>query len=177
MRVFGIRYAMRNVPLARHDRFGRQVVERTEMIGRMEIKLVWFGMAALTCVIACSDGQNETSSAHVSHEGVMQEAGASRGSSEPVPEEYQAGEERFNALCSRCHGLAGRGTNMGPPLVHKIYEPSHHADFAFMRAAMQGVRAHHWKFGDMPRIPEATSDQVTTIVTYVRWLQRQAGIY
>ncbi len=73
--------------------------------------------------------------------------------------------------------MAGRGTNMGPPLVHKIYEPSHHADFAFMRAAMQGVRAHHWKFGNMPKISDATPDDVTQIIPYVRWLQRQAGIY
>ena len=64
---------------------------------------------------------------------------------------------------------------MGPPLVHKIYEPSHHADFAFMRAAMQGVRAHHWKFGNMPKISEATSDDVTKIIPYVRWLATAGG--
>lgn len=147
------------------------------MIRGFEMRLVWLGMAVLTCCIGCSDGQSETSSRHTAHDVVTQEAGTSGGSSEPVPEEYKAGEERFNALCARCHGTAGRGTNVGPPLVHKIYEPSHHADFAFMRAAMQGVRAHHWKFGNMPKISEATSEDVTTIILYVRWLQRQAGIY
>ena len=54
-----------------------------------------------------------------------------------------------------------RGTQQGPPLVHKIYEPSHHADFAFQRAAAQGVRAHHWKFGNMPKIESVTPDDVT----------------
>ena len=132
-------------------------------------------MAVLACFVGCSDEQGETSSNHASHDDVVQETAAPRGSAQPVPEEYQAGEERFNGLCARCHGMAGRGTNMGPPLVHKIYEPSHHADFAFMRAAMQGVRAHHWKFGNMPKISEATSDDVTQIIPYVRWLQRQAG--
>jgi len=159
------------------NRSGRSAVERIRMIRRMEMKPVWLGLVALTCFIGCSDGQGETSSTRASHDGVTQAVGASRGSSETVPEEVKAGEKRFNVLCARCHGMAGRGTNAGPPLVHKIYEPSHHADFAFMRAAMQGVRAHHWKFGNMPKISEATSQDVTQIILYVRWLQRRAGIY
>ena len=73
-------------------------------------------------------------------------------SSQVVPDELKIGEKKFNASCSRCHGLHGKGTNNGPPLVHKIYEPNHHGDFAFQRAAAQGVRAHHWKFGNMPKI-------------------------
>ena len=168
---------MRQEPLVYNRPSGRSVTERARMIRRFEMKLVWLGAAVLTCMIGCSDGQDEPGSTHASHEGVTQEASAPRGASKPVPEEYETGEERFNALCARCHGMAGRGTNMGPPLVHKIYEPSHHADFAFMRAAMQGVRAHHWKFGNMPRISEATPDDVTKIISYIRWLQRQAGIY
>ena len=94
----------------------------------------------------------------------------------PVPDEFTDGEAKFNNFCLRCHGAQGRGTNNGPPLVHKIYEPSHHADMAFQRAAAQGVRAHHWKFGNMPKIEEATPEDVTQIIGYVRWLQRQAGI-
>ena len=155
------------------------MTERIRMKRRFGMKRVWLGTAALTCLLflGCPGEQGETGSTHVSHDGVMQEAGPSRGSSQPVPEEYQAGEERFNALCARCHGMAGRGTNVGPPLVHKIYEPSHHADFAFLQAAGQGVRAHHWKFGNMPKISAATTGDVTEIIRYVRWLQRQAGIY
>ena len=94
-----------------------------------------------------------------------------------VPKEFRSGEERFNVLCSRCHGLRARGTGNGPPLVHKIYEPSHHGDFAFQLAAAQGVRAHHWEFGNMPKITGASSSDVTLIIQYVRWLQREAGIY
>ena len=93
-----------------------------------------------------------------------------------VPQEMQRGEARFQTLCSRCHGEQGRGTDHGPPLVHKIYEPSHHGDFAFFRAATQGVRAHHWKYGDMPAIPGVSENDIQDIVGYVRWLQRQAGI-
>ena len=153
------------------------MMERARLIRRFGMKPVWLGAVVLTCVVGCSDGQGDTGSTHASHQGVTRESGVPRGSSTPVPEDYRAGEERFNALCARCHGAAGRGTNTGPPLVHKIYEPSHHADFAFMRAAMQGVRAHHWQFGNMPKISEATPEDVTQIIRYVRWLQRQEGIY
>ena len=144
---------------------------------RFDMKLAWRCTAVLICLVGCSEGQGETGSTHASRDGTVQNVTELRDASRSVPEEYQAGEERFNELCARCHGMAGRGTNTGPPLVHKIYEPSHHADFAFMRAAMQGVRSHHWKFGNMPKISEATPDDVTQIIPYVRWLQRQAGIY
>ena len=141
------------------------------------MKSVWLGTIMWFWLVGCSDGQGETSSTHASHDDAVREIVVSREVSKPVPDDFKAGEERFKALCASCHGTAGRGTNMGPPLVHKIYEPSHHADFAFMRAAMQGVRAHHWKFGNMPKISEATPDDVTQIIPYIRWLQRQAGIY
>lgn len=94
-----------------------------------------------------------------------------------VPDELQKGNEKFHTFCAPCHGPQGVGTGHGPPLVHKIYEPSHHADIAFQRAAAQGVRAHHWKFGNMPKIDGVTSEDVTEIIGYVRWLQKQAGIF
>jgi mono/diheme cytochrome c family protein len=93
-----------------------------------------------------------------------------------VPAEFQAGEAKFNAHCSACHGPQATGTQQGPPLVHKIYEPNHHGDAAFLRAAEFGVRAHHWEFGNMPKIDAVSSGDVEQIIGYVRWLQRQAGI-
>ena len=96
--------------------------------------------------------------------------------SSKVPVEFQPGEGKFNNFCARCHGAEAMGTKQGPPLVHKIYEPSHHGDAAFQRAAANGVRAHHWQFGDMPKIDGVKSEDVDQIVKYVRWLQRQAGI-
>lgn len=94
-----------------------------------------------------------------------------------LPAELKEGESKFNMYCSPCHGSQGSGTAQGPPLVHKIYEPNHHADIAFQRAAALGVKAHHWKFGNMPKIEGVTADDVTQIIGYIRWLQRQAGIY
>ncbi|MFN3681990.1 MAG: c-type cytochrome [Nitrospira sp.] len=96
---------------------------------------------------------------------------------ESVPANLKEGEQKFVAHCSRCHGVGGRGTQQGPPLVHKIYEPNHHADAAFYNAAANGVRAHHWEFGNMPKIEGVTPSDIEQIVQYVRWLQRQAGIF
>lgn len=98
-----------------------------------------------------------------------------------VPEELSAeaaiGKRAFDAKCSTCHGANAAGQNgVAPPLVHKIYEPGHHADEAFQRAAMGGVRAHHWKFGDMPPVTGVTRGDVQYIALYVRELQRENGI-
>jgi mono/diheme cytochrome c family protein len=94
-----------------------------------------------------------------------------------VPAEFQQGETLYQANCALCHGPRGTGSGTGPPLVHRIYEPSHHADIAFEMAATRGVRAHHWSFGDMPPVAGISIEQVASITGYVRWLQRQAGIH
>jgi mono/diheme cytochrome c family protein len=96
--------------------------------------------------------------------------------SSAVPAEFQTGETIFNTSCSACHGKQATGTDHGPPLVHKVYEPNHHGDQAFQRAAANGVQAHHWQFGNMPKIEAVTPADVDQVVKYVRWLQRQAGI-
>jgi len=93
-----------------------------------------------------------------------------------VPPELQVGEAKFNGHCSACHGPQATGTQQGPPLVHKIYEPNHHGDAAFLRAAECVVTAHHWEVGNMPKIDAVTSADVEQIIRYTRWLQRQAGI-
>jgi len=95
----------------------------------------------------------------------------------PIPAELQMGEAKFTASCAACHGPQGVGTSQGPPLVHKIYEPNHHGDAAFQRAAATGVQAHHWQFGNMPRIETVTPADVDQITQYIRWLQKQAGIF
>lgn len=93
-----------------------------------------------------------------------------------IPSEFQAGEAAFNQFCSPCHGSGAAGTDRGPTFLSKIYEPNHHGDAAFLLAVQNGVRAHHWQFGDMPPIQGLTPDQVRDITGYVRWLQRGVGI-
>jgi len=86
------------------------------------------------------------------------------------------GERVFAANCAVCHGKNAAGSNSGPPLVHMIYEPSHHGDGSFISAVQNGVRQHHWNYGNMPRQPSISSRQAGQIITYVRELQRANGI-
>ncbi len=98
-----------------------------------------------------------------------------------VPDDFTSaarfGQNAFNSKCAACHGENAAGQEgTAPPLVHKIYEPSHHGDEAFQRAVKNGVRAHHWKFGNMPPVDGLTRGDVKGIVTYIRELQRENGI-
>ena len=92
-------------------------------------------------------------------------------------EQEQTGKRAFDAVCATCHGQNAQGKEgVGPPLVHKIYEPDHHGDMAFVLAAQNGVRAHHWRFGNMPPVEGVTKVDVRNIIAYVRALQRENGI-
>jgi mono/diheme cytochrome c family protein len=95
-----------------------------------------------------------------------------------LTETAKQGQQLFNANCAQCHGRNAAGQNgVAPPLVHKFYEPSHHGDISFHRAAKFGVRAHHWRFGNMPPVEGIKDDDVSKIVAYVRELQRANGIH
>ena len=87
------------------------------------------------------------------------------------------GETAFNASCADCHGTNGAGRDgIAPPLIHKIYEPGHHADISFERAVMNGVQSHHWSFGNMAPVKGLTPADIGTIIAYVRAVQRANGI-
>ena len=133
-------------------------------------RLFWWAWCCLV-IFGCSESGTTAQSSATSGPKIVATA-----QTEP-PLEIKEGETKFNTFCVRCHGPQGQGTNQGPPLVHKIYEPNHHADMAFQRAAALGVRAHHWQFGNMPKIEGVTPEDVTHIIAYIRWLQRQAGIF
>ena len=66
---------------------------------------------------------------------------------------------------------------VAPPLIHKTYEPSHHGDESFQRAISVGVRANHWKFGNMPATEGLTRGDVKAIIAYVRELQEANEIF
>ena len=86
------------------------------------------------------------------------------------------GQELFNDNCAACHGENGKGTEMGPPLIHPIYKPSHHADMTFELAVANGVRQHHWPYGNMPAQPHITRADLQQIVRFVRETQQANGI-
>jgi mono/diheme cytochrome c family protein len=96
-----------------------------------------------------------------------------------IPElsaEGRAGRLAFEANCIPCHGEHAMGGPTGPPLVDPIYRPAHHADITFTLAIRRGVRAHHWRFGDMPPQSSIGEADVRNITRYVRELQRANGI-
>ena len=88
----------------------------------------------------------------------------------------QKGAAAFNDNCAACHGDNASGTDQGPPLMHNIYNPGHHADGAFFLAAKNGVRAHHWPYGNMPPQPQVSNGEIAAIIAYVRELQAANGI-
>ena len=94
-----------------------------------------------------------------------------------LSKDSQIGKKYFDENCAKCHGKLAAGMGgLGPPLVHKIYEPSHHGDIAFYMAVKNGVRSHHWNFGNMPAIKTLEKEKVTKIIKYIRELQRNNGI-
>ena len=89
----------------------------------------------------------------------------------------QLGRKTYDANCASCHGRNAAGQDgVAPPLVHIVYEPGHHGDESFQRAVARGVRAHHWRFGDMPPVEGLSRRDVAAVVAYVRELQRANGI-
>ncbi len=54
------------------------------------------------------------------------------------------GRTLFLQNCMQCHGKGAQGSDKGPPLVHRYYEPNHHGDIAFYLAVERGVGQHHW---------------------------------
>ena len=95
----------------------------------------------------------------------------------PVPFVHAKGNKLYQENCAVCHGATLNGTKQGPPLLHPFYKPSHHADFAFYRAALKGVQAHHWEFGDMPPIKGITREDMSAVVPFIRWYQKEKGLF
>lgn len=87
------------------------------------------------------------------------------------------GQRIFESACAACHGGNAVGIEgVGPPLIHVIYEPSHHADESFQRAVAMGVKSHHWRFGDMPPVGGLARGDVAMVIAYLREIQRANGI-
>lgn len=94
-----------------------------------------------------------------------------------IPFKLAVGKKIFAKSCVSCHGADLNGSDKGPTLIHKYYEPGHHSDQSFYRAVASGVKQHHWNFGDMPAVAEVTPRDTKKIIDYVRWVQRQNGIH
>ncbi len=91
-------------------------------------------------------------------------------------EQVAQGRVVYERSCASCHGIDADGTDRGPSFLNDVYEPSHHADGAFLLAVKVGVPEHHWNFGDMPPVEGVSDDEIAGIVGYIRSLQRAEGI-
>lgn len=95
-----------------------------------------------------------------------------------LPPDAEIGERLFDQACVACDDTYGAGRDrMGPPLVHRAYEPFRHGDASFLTAVRNGAREQDWSFGDMPPLEERLTDaEVGYLVRYVRELQAANGI-
>ncbi len=125
--------------------------------------LLVVGALAIVMLLAACGGGNDTVS------GV--------GSQQSRTGSFDDGQRLFGENCAACHGASAEGTTVGPPLVHAVYNPNHHPDFAFHNAVNNGVPQHHWAFGDMEPRPGLSGSDVNDIICYVRQLQVDEGIY
>ena len=87
------------------------------------------------------------------------------------------GKINYDTFCSACHGKTASGSSKGPTFINRIYHPGHHGDGAFYVAPKKGVRAHHWQFGDMKPVTGVKDDQLSTIIGYIRAVQKVNGIF
>ena len=94
-----------------------------------------------------------------------------------IPPQFNIGKLLYAKSCSSCHGVDLKGTEQGPPFLHRVYHPGHHGDRSFFLAAKRGVRAHHWKFGNMPPVEGINDNMINAIVQYVRQVQKSAGLF
>lgn len=150
------------------------------MLRRLTLSM---GILALAVLTACSEPGNDAPGAQ---DRSAAAPAAGEGSATPQrefripPEGFGAiparGADLFATHCATCHGEGALGSDQGPPLIHRIYEPSHHSDLAFYRAVALGVHQHHWEFGDMAPVAGLSGEDTAHIIAWIRWEQRAAGI-
>ena len=141
------------------------------------------GILSLAVLTACSEPANDAAEVQDRDAAV---SAAAEGSATPrsefrIPAEgFEAvptrGADLFATHCAACHGDGALGSDQGPPLIHRIYEPSHHSDLAFYRAVALGVHQHHWEFGEMPPVAGVSGEDTAHIIAWIRQEQRAAGI-
>ncbi len=135
-----------------------------------------FGVLAVALLALALVGCSAEEPAAPAYQATQPASGASAVVVPDLSANARAGEQVFNANCALCHGPNASGTGLGPPLVHQIYEPGHHQDFAIESAVRNGVPAHHWQFGNMLPVPAVADEDIPNIICYIRELQRANGI-
>jgi mono/diheme cytochrome c family protein len=95
----------------------------------------------------------------------------------PLSAKAQAGRQAFEQICAACHDTTLRGSDAGPPLLHPFYAPgAGHGDDVIVSAITKGAKAHHWKFGDMPKPEGVAPGGEADILAYIRAMQAANGL-
>jgi mono/diheme cytochrome c family protein len=93
-----------------------------------------------------------------------------------VPGDAAAGAAVFEQSCADCHGAGAAGGDGGLSLVDSRFAPPGFDDLAFVTAVVRGVSADEGEYGGMPRIRGLSEQDLADLLSYVRGLQREAGI-
>lgn len=93
-----------------------------------------------------------------------------------MPAKTLPGAALFAENCAVCHGQSLRGTDAGPPLLHPYYAPgAGHGDDMLLASIANGTKAHHWKFGDMPKPEGLMEGQEKDVLAFIRAMQEANG--
>ncbi len=87
------------------------------------------------------------------------------------------GQVAYGRYCASCHGGKADGTDKGPPLIDRIYQPGHHGDASFAAATRRGARGHHWSFGDMKPVEGVSDRELADLIAFIREVQHANGIF
>jgi mono/diheme cytochrome c family protein len=161
--------------------FSKQAATTPRRVGRSNLAPMANTLLGLALVTGCGPSSEEALPEVERAPAPTESSGPTTRTEFQIPAEgfvvdVAHGQTLFTRHCAVCHGAEALGTDQGPPLIHRIYEPSHHSDLAFYRAIALGTHQHHWEFGNMPPVSGVGGEEAAHIIGWIRREQRAAGI-
>ena len=94
-----------------------------------------------------------------------------------TPAEHQRGERLFNTYCLSCHGRAGKGDGLGPPMLDTLFHAPTVPGSMFRVSVRTGAKQKYYNFGAMPPLNRVSDVEVEAIRGYVRWVQGEGDAW
>jgi mono/diheme cytochrome c family protein len=90
-----------------------------------------------------------------------------------VPEDYLSGQVYYHKVCAMCHGADAGGGNRAPTFLQAVFHPTKFSNQKIANTILNGSKS-----GSMPSQKNRVNDlQIRQIIKYIRFSQREAGIY
>jgi hypothetical protein len=89
-----------------------------------------------------------------------------------VPEEYLCGQKYFHEVCATSHGIDAGGENGAPSFLQGIIHPTKISNQKIANTVLNGSKS-----GSMPSQKKVNDMQIREIIKYIRFSQREAGVY